>query len=316
MEGGYDAGDGDTKLASVTFGAQFADGRGSSVFNIRTDEQGGVMARDRTPYTGRDIFHYGIYAPNFGDFYKDYVLDPGYSSYPPQGRFFVSGNNADSSGMKTFDCSERDFDSVVKSDTVVDWGGSAACGFNRTYYRALEVPLERYSVFNSSKYEFDNGTTMFSEISFTSVDSQSTFEPVPFSSEDAFGGLGTKGYNIRNPYMPAAIRDAALAAQGVLDANGAYTVGTDSSGNAVAGMYLNAAGNEIEVPFIRRLAEFGTRGASNTRQTFRASMGLEGTLSNGMDWDAHYSYGFSDRIQYSGAYNAANGLRCKCSYGC
>jgi outer membrane receptor protein involved in Fe transport len=264
------------------------------------------MARDRTPYTGRDIFHYGIYAPNFGDFYKDYVLDPGYSSYPPQGRFFVSGNNADSSGMKTFDCSERDFDSVVKSDTVVDWGGSAACGFNRTYYRALEVPLERYSVFNSSKYEFDNGTTMFSEISFTSVDSQSTFEPVPFSSEDAFGGLGTKGYNIRNPYMPAAIKDAALAAQGVLDANGAYTVGTDSSGNAVAGMYLNAAGNEIEVPFIRRLAEFGTRGASNTRQTFRASMGLEGTLSNGMDWDAHYSYGFSDRIQYSGAYNAAN----------
>ena len=25
-----------------------------------------------------------------------------------------------------------------------------------------------------------------------------------------------------------------------------------------------------------------------------------------MDWDAYYSYGFSDRMQYSGAYNAAN----------
>ena len=44
MEGGYDAGDGDTKLASMTFGAQFADGRGSSIFNIRTDEQGSVFA--------------------------------------------------------------------------------------------------------------------------------------------------------------------------------------------------------------------------------------------------------------------------------
>ena len=318
MEGGYDAGDGDTKLASITFGAQFADGRGSSLFNIRSDEQGGVMARDRTPYTGRDIFHYGIYAPIYGDFYKDYVLDPGYSSYPPQGRFFVSGNNGDSTGMKTFDCSQRDFDSVVKSDTVVDWGGSAACGFNRTYYRALEVPLERYSVFNSTKYEFDNGTTMFSEMSFTSVDSQSTFEPVPFSSEDAFGGMGNKGYNIRNPFMPVAIRNAAIAAQGVLkdgttglDAAGNiqlsdYTLGLDSAGAAVAGMYLNSAGNEIEVPFIRRLAEFGTRGSSNTRQTFRASLGFEGTLSNGMDWDAYYSYGFSDRMQYSGAYNAAN----------
>ena len=81
---------------------------------------------------------------------------------------------------------------------------------------------------------------------------------------------------------------------------------TDASGNTVAGMYLNAAGNEIEVPFIRRLAEFGGRGSENTRQTFRAAIGFDGTLSNGMDWDAYYSYGFSDRMQYSGAYNAAN----------
>jgi iron complex outermembrane receptor protein len=307
MEGGYDAGDGQTNLASLTFGAQFADGRGSAIFNFRADEQGGVMARDRTPYTGRDIFHYGIYAPIYGDFYKDFVLDPGYSSYPPQGRFFVSGSNGNSAGMLTFDCSQRDVDSVVKSDVVVPWGGSAACGFNRTYYRALEVPIDRYSVFNSTKYEFDNGNTMFSEVAFTSVDTQSTFEPVPFNSEDAFGGMGNKGFNIRNPYMPAAIRDAAIAAQGVdLDGDGNMDVGTNALGQPIPGMYLNADGNEIEVPFIRRLAEFGLRGSSNTRQTFRAAVGIEGTLSNGFDWDAHYSWGFSDRIQYSGAYNAAN----------
>ena len=46
-------------------------------------------------------------------------------------------------------------------------------------------------------------------------------------------------------------------------------------------MYLNADGNEIQVPFIRRLAEFGSRGSTNTRQTFRASIGLDGTFSNG-----------------------------------
>ena len=308
MEGGYDAGDGDTKLASLTFGAQFADGRGSSIFNIRTDEQGSVFARDRQPNTGTDVFYYVYYyGADFGAPYDSYILDPGYSSYPPQGRFFVSGSNGDSTGMKTFDCSKRDIDSVVKSSTVVVWGGSAACGFNRTHYRQLEIPLDRYSVFNSNKYEFDNGNTFFSEISFTSVDSTSSFEPVPFSSEDAFGGMGTYGFNIRNPYMPAAIRDAAVAAQGVdLDGDGNMDVGTDSLGNAVAGMYLNAKGEEIQVPFIRRLAEFGSRGSTDTRQTFRAAVGLEGTLSNGMDWDAYYSYGFSDRMQYSGAYNAAN----------
>mgnify|MGYP005672892777 FL=1 len=300
MEGGYDAGDGDTKLASLTFGASFADGRGSSIFNIRTDEQGSVFARDRKPHTGSDVFYYGwYYGAAYGAPYDSFILDPGYSSYPPQGRFFVSGSNSNSAGMKTFDCSQRDIDSVVASNTVVNWGGSAACGFNRTHYRQLEIPLDRYSVFNSTKYEFDNGNTFFSEVAFTSVDSTSSFEPVPFSSEDAFGGLGTKGYNIRNPFMPAAIRDAALAAQGVdLDGDGNYDVGTDSLGNSVAGMYLNAAGNEIEVPFIRRLAEFGSRGSTNTRQTFRAAIGLDGTLSNGFDWDLYYSYGFSDRMQY------------------
>jgi len=318
MEGGYDAGDGDTKKATLTFGAQFADGRGSSIFNLRTDEQGSVFARDRKPYTGRDLFYYGYYyGADFGAPYDSLIADPAYSSYPPQGRFFVSGTGSSSAGMLTFDCSERDIDSVVKSDTVVPWSGSAACGFNRTHHRQLEIPLDRYSVFNSTKYEFDNGNTFFSEVAFTSVDSQSSFEPVPFHSEDAFGGMNTYGFNIRNPYMPAAIRDAAIRAQGVLKAGAVagadgtyalsdYTIGTDSTGAAAAGMYLNAEGNEIQVPFIRRLAEFGNRGSSNTRQTFRAAVGLDGTLSNGMDWDLYYSYGFSDRMQYSGAYNAAN----------
>ena len=73
--------------------------------------------------------------------------------------------------MLTFDCSQRDIDSVVKSDTVVPWGGSAACGFNRTHYRALEVPLERYQVYSSSNYDFDNGNKFWTELSYSSVDS-------------------------------------------------------------------------------------------------------------------------------------------------
>ena len=313
MEGGYDAGDGDTAMASVTFGSSFADGRGSAVFNIRSDEQGAVFARDRTPWTGRDKLNYGYYAPIYGvDAWKGLEFDPAYSSYPPQGRFMPSGKIGDESGMLTFDCSKRDIDSVVKSDTVVPWGGSAACGFNRTHYRALEVPLERYQVYSSSNYDFDNGNKFWTELSYSSVDSTSQFEPVPFNSEDMFGGLGHYGYNVSNPYMPAAIRDAAVAAQKGVQA-------FDANGNAIPNKFVHAtdfldatgnvllpAGHELQVPFIRRLAEFGTRGSENTRQTFRASMGLEGTLANGYEWDAHYSYGFSNRQQISGAYNAAN----------
>jgi iron complex outermembrane receptor protein len=313
MEGAYDAGDGDTKMASVTFGSSFADGRGNAVFNVRSDEQGAVFARDRAPYTGRDILNYGYYAPIYGvESWKDLIFDPAYSSYPPQGRFMPSGRVGDETGMLTFDCSQRDIDSVVKSDTVVPWGGSAACGFNRTHYRALEVPLERYQVYSGTNYEFDSGTTFWSQLSYSSVDSTSQFEPVPFNSEDMFGGLGHLGYNVSNPYMPAAIRDAAVAAQGgvqALDANGVaipnkFVHATDFL--SPTGAVLRPAGSELQVPFIRRLAEFGLRGSENTRQTFLVSMGLEGTLSNGFDWDAHTSYGFVDRKQISGAYNAAN----------
>jgi len=303
MEGGYNVGDGETSLASVTFGAPFADGRGNATFNLRVDEQGSVMARDRKPYTGRDLFYYGYYYGNdYGAPYDSFIADPGYSSYVPQGRFFVSGNNANSAGMKTFDCSERGEYAVKASSKVVDWsaaGGSDNCGFNRTHFRALEVPLQRYSVFNTLNYEFDNGTKMFTEVSYTSVDSQSTFEPVPFSSEDVFGGLGTYGFNISNPYMPADIRTAAVAAQSGVQA-------LDASGNAIANKFLDANGNELQVPFIRRLLEFGTRGSSNTRETFRAAIGFDGTFDNGMDWDLYYSSGFSDRMQYSQNYNAIN----------
>ena len=303
MDGGYNAGDGDTSLISVTFGANFADGKGNSVFNIRTDEQGRVMARDRKPYTGRDLFYYGwYYGATYGPPYDTFISDPGYSSYVPQGRFFVSGSTSNSVGMKTFDCSNRGEYSVTQSDTVVDWsaaGGSTACGFNRTHFRALEVPLDRFSVFNATNYEFDNGTKLFAEFSYTSVDSQSEFEPVPFNSEDVFGGLGTFGFNISNPYMPAAIRDAAVAAQGGVQA-------LDANGDPILNMYVDADGNELQVPFIRRLLEFGTRGSSNTRETFRGALGANGTYSNGWDWDAYYQYGISDRMQYSQNYNAIN----------
>ena len=77
------------------------------------------------------------------------------------------------------------------------------------------------------------------------------------------------------------MRDAAVAAQGGVQA-------LDANGNAIPNKFVHAtdfldstgnvllpAGHELQIPFIRRLAEFGTRGSENTRQTFRASMGLE-----------------------------------------
>jgi len=284
MQGEYNEGDGETELYSITAGGAFADGRGHAVVNVRYDEQGGVMARDRSPDTGSDIFYYGYYYGGaYGAPYDSLIVDPAYSSYPPQGRYFISGSTGNSEGMLTYDCSQRDVDSVVASDTIVDWaaaGGGAACGFNRTYYRALEVPVDRKSAYASITYELNDNHKFTSQVSFVSVESQSDLEPFPMNSEDVFGGDGTLGYHYTNPYVPQEIADAAVA----------YNAGNpDWNGN---------------IPFIRRLAEVGGRGASNTRETLRVAFGTEGTFGN-ISYDWYYQYGKSERDQRSaGQFNA------------
>ena len=283
--GGYGEGDGKTWSVSVGMGGNYADGRGNAMFYARYDKQGELLARDRMPDTGRDVFYYGYYyGAAYGAPYDSYILDPGYSSYPPQGRYFISGSTGNSQGMLTFDCSERDEDSVLPSDTVVGWsasGGSAACGFNRTYHRAIEVPLERYNAFGKTTYNFNDDHQAFMEVSYTNVESVSEFEPVPFNSEDVFGGLGNQGYHYTNPYVPTDIRDAAVA----------YNADNpDWNG---------------QIPFIRRLQEFGNRGSTNTRETFRIATGMEGSIGS-VDYDWYYQYGESNRVQTSGAYNALN----------
>lgn len=284
MQGEYEKGDGDTKLYSLTAGTNFDDGRGNVIFNLRYDEQGGVMARDRAPNTGSDVFYYGwYYGADFGAPYDTLISDPGYSSYVPQGRYFVSGNMGDSTDMLTFDCSERNEFRVLESDQVVNWsdaGGGSACGFNRTHFRALEIPVDRTSAYSSMNYELTPDHNLFTEVSYISVETQSNLEPFPMASEDVFGGERNLGYHIDNPFMPADIRSAAIAAN---------ADNPDWNGH---------------VPFIRRLLEVGGRGASNRRDTFRVAFGTEGSFGD-VDYDWYYQYGRSERDQRSaGQFNA------------
>ena len=297
MAGQYFEGDGSTHSLSITAGGNFMDGRGNAIINARKDSQGELMARDRTPYTGRDLFYYGyFYGADFGPPYDTLIADPAYSSYPPQGRFFVSGSTANSQGMLTYDCSARDEDSVLPSDTVVEWaaaGGGDACGFNRTYHRALEVPLDRISTFGKVTFDITEEHELFAEMSYTTVESQSSLEPFPFNSEDIFGGDGTLGYSLDNPLLPDEIRQAALDFPRI-----------DTDGDGVAD--APDPNYDGQIPFIRRLAETGNRGAFNTRDTFRVAVGTTGSLGD-FDYDWYYQYGENKRFQTSsGQFNAAN----------
>jgi outer membrane receptor protein involved in Fe transport len=299
MGGQYMEGDGETYSVSATLGGNFDGGRGNAIFNARMDSQGRLMARDRAPYTGRDVFYYGWYYGNdFGAPYDSLIDDPAYSSYPAQGRFFVSGSTGNSQNMMTFDCSQRDEDSPLPSDTPVFWseaGGTANCGFNRTYHRALEVPLDRYSAFSKVTYDLNDEHQLFAEMSYTSVESKSEFEPYPLNSEDIFGGLGNRGYHYTNPFVPQEIADEAVD----------YHMILSDPDDPNSEMILDPSWNG-QIPFIRRMVETNNRGSLNTRDTFRVAIGTEGSLGN-FDYDWYYQYGENKRLQTSsGQFNAMN----------
>ena len=284
MTGAYDKGDGETNLYSLTAGASFAQDRGNAIINLRYDDQGGVFARDRAPNTGSDVFYYGYYyGAAFGAPYDSFVLDPAYSSYPPQGRFFTSGSGGDSTGMLTFDCSNRNEYRVEPSDTVVSWaaaGGGGQCGFNRTHFRQIEIPVERKSAYSNITYDLTGNHEFYAELSYITVSTQSALEPFPMASWDVYGGDRNYGYPVDNPYVPAEIRDAA------------YAQNADNP---------NWTGH---IPFIRRLEEVEARGAGNTRETFRVAFGTRGSFGN-IDYDWYYQYGKSERDQRSaGQFNA------------
>ena len=132
------------------------------------------------------------------------------------------------------------------SDTVVSWaaaGGGGQCGFNRTHFRQIEIPVERKSAYSNITYDDLTGNHEFyAELSYITVSTQSALEPFPMASWDVYGGDRSYGYPVDNPYVPAEIRDAA------------YAQNADNP---------NWTGH---IPFIRRLEEVEARGAGNTRR--------------------------------------------------
>jgi len=257
-----DEGDGDETIVDFLVGGNFDEGRGNAVLNVTYTDQGGVLSRDRERTAIDDVssvfFGGGIFE----------ATTPFFSSFPLQGRFDVSGTGANGDDF-TFLPDGTLVDSFfTNGDAEL---GRGADGFNRSEFRTIAIPTERFLISNNIKYDFSENTRIFFEGTYSNTQTVSALEPVPLASDDIFtvgaGGLpvryeGSNGNLISNPFLPQAIINAA-------DANG-----IDS------------------IFFTRRLAEFGGRGATNERQTFRGVIGLEGEFENlSLNWDVSYNYG-------------------------
>ena len=270
--------------ANVTLGSNVANGDGNIMVHFGYSNEDGLASRRRAGTRVDDLS--AIY---FGGAI-DEPVEPFFSSFPPQGRFITAN------GTFTYDPNgqlQNCFTTNGTSCTATIGTGTGPNGFNRQAFRTLAVPVERYLFAARGNYALTDNIDVFVEGTFNKTTSSRIIEPFPLESGGSNGifpsggGFNVENYLpgtstiVANPFVPAAILAAA----------------TDSNGDGLR-----------DIGFTRRLAEFGPRSGSTTRDFYRFVVGLEGGLfDDKFTWDVSYNYGnVSENQVSSGQVNVVN----------
>jgi iron complex outermembrane receptor protein len=261
---------------ALTWGATTANGKGNLMGHFGYSKQGAVMSKDRSQ-TAIDQVDLGLLTGDVADFFT--AQRPFFSGFAPQGRFFHD------TGSFTYDANGN----VIPFSTNGPLGdGVGATGFNRTAFRTIAVPTERFLFASKGSYEFAPDHRAFFEGTYAASQTKSVLEPYPLGAEDVFPASGGQvpaeffvgNQLVRNPMVPDAL----------------YNLISDTDGDGLRDYY-----------FTRRMAELGNRGNVADRDTFRMIVGLEGKLFRGWDYSVYAGYGATKESQTSsGQVNVLN----------
>src|SRR5262245_32387003 len=154
--------DNEETQVGLTFGTNTADDRGNIMAYVGYTKQGAVNSRDRSRSA---IDQASTGAAVSGDPAELFdITRPFYSSFAPQGRFFT-GNGA-ATGI-TYDADGN----VIPWDT--NGTTTAATGFNRSAFRTIAVPVERYLFAGRGSFDFAENNSLFFEGTYASTNSSS-----------------------------------------------------------------------------------------------------------------------------------------------
>lgn len=252
---------------SVTAGSSSSDGKGNVMFHLGYSEQGGVFSRDRDRSAVDQITNMYWDPEN-----PDAILDarrPFFSSYPPQGRFDAGDTRY------TFNANNQ---LQAGFDTNGD-GELGPDGFNRSHYRTIAIPTERYLFASKGNYELSDQHRAFFEATYAATESDTELEPFPFASDDIYA-------NGRVP-VEFMVNDQLMRAAYIPDE--IYNSATDTDGDGMKDIF-----------FAKRLLDIGNRGYKAERDTFRFTVGMEGEVFGDWFYDFHYTYGKTKDNQVSG----------------
>ncbi len=264
-----------------TIGVNSKDGRGNVMAYVGYSKDGAVYSRDRAT-SAIDQASLGVNNGDPADFFK--VQRPFFSSFAPQGRFF---GGASGLTVGTFDANGNFITGFSSNGSAT----RAPDGFNRSAFRTIAIPVERFLIATRANYELAPSINVFMEGTFAKSHVETVLEPFPVSSSGTNGIFqGSGGFFpvqqrigetiFNNPFVPAPL----------------LALLTDRDGDGLK-----------DVSFTRRLSDIANRGNIADRTTYRIVVGLNGEVFNGWNWDISYNYGRTDDNQTStGQVNLAN----------
>jgi len=249
-----------TYKTGLTVGSNFANDKGNAVLSVGWSKNRGVRSADRAN-TRFDDLASCLFTGEASDCTTP--QENQFSSFSAFGRFVIPSTG------QTF---------VVASGTgpsgnVVTPFSTANFGFNRQAFRTIETPVDRLLLSGNVHYDITNNIQIYLDTTFANTTSSTSIEPFPSSNDD----LTIDGISVDNPFVPDAIRDAAIA-----------------------------AGDDV-IPFRRRLLELGPRRYSSRRDTYRAIAGVKGSLFSDYRYDLFFSWGHTlDTQNGTGQFNVSN----------
>ena len=272
-------GDDTTKQANLLIGANIAGGRGNVMAYVGYSQDGSVFSRDRQRSAIDQTSTGAGVTGSINDLFS--VTQPFFSSFAPQGRFFTRATpTSPDATAGTFDKNGNFISGFSANGTPT----RAADGFNRSQFRTISVPVERYLIATRATYELFPGVSAFLEGTFAKSHAVSELEPFPVTTSGVNGIFqGTGGYFpveqrlangtiFRNPFVPTAL----------------YNKLIDVDGDGLR-----------DVSFTRRLTDIANRGNVSDRTTYRIVAGLNGEVFKTWTWDAYFNYGRTDDNQTS-----------------
>ena len=263
--GGSEQGDDAKRKLSLTFGTTSEDGASNIMGHFGYSRQGAVYSKDRD-ISAVDQFSTGAgVTGDVADLFK--VTRPFLSGYAPQGRFFHD------TGSYTYDAAGNPIPFSTNGTATVP-----ASGFNRSEFRTIAVPTERYNFATSGNLALNENHSAFFEGIYASTSVTTKLEPYPLDSASIYadGQVPAEtlinGALVRNPIVPQYLYDRI----------------SDTNGDGLRDYF-----------FSRRISEVGTRGSTAERDTFRLATGLKGAVAD-WNYEVYGVYGSTKEAQNSG----------------